>query len=83
MGGTGPTAGGGWRLGSTIALGSGVAEAGPLRAGADVLRIVILGKGGQGGLPHEAVDAIAGSGQVLWARQTMVSRNVDPSALPL
>ena len=36
------------------------------------------GRGGHGALPHETVDAIAVTGQVLSALQTIVSRNVDP-----
>lgn len=73
-----PAAAFGLHLWNTIPLGRVVAQAGPLMAAADVLRIVIYGKGGHGALPHEAVDAIAVSGQVLSALQTIVSRNVDP-----
>jgi len=47
-------------------------------ASADILRIHIHGRGGHGALPHEAVDAIAVTGQVLSALQTIVSRNVNP-----
>ncbi len=73
-----PAAAFGLHLWNTMPLGRAVAEAGPIMAAADVLRIVIYGRGGHGALPHEAVDAIAVTGQVLSALQTIVSRNVNP-----
>lgn len=73
-----PAAAFGLHLWNTMPLGRVVAQAGPIMAASDVLRIVIQGKGGHGALPHEAVDAIAVTGQVLSALQTIVSRNVDP-----
>ena len=59
-------------------MGRVMAQAGPLMAAADVLRITVRGKGGHGAHPHETVDAVAVTGQVLSALQTIVSRNVDP-----
>ena len=47
-------------------------------AAADVLRITVRGRGGHGGQPHETIDAIAVTGQVLTALQTIISRNVNP-----
>jgi amidohydrolase len=73
-----PAAAFGLHLWNTMPLGRVVAQGGAIMAAADVLRIVIYGKGGHGALPHEAVDAIAVTGQVLSALQTIVSRNVDP-----
>lgn len=73
-----PAAAFGLHLWNTMPLGRVVAQAGPVMAAADVLRIMIHGRGGHGALPHEAVDAIAVTGQVLSALQTIVSRNVDP-----
>ncbi len=73
-----PAAAFGLHLWNTMPLGRVVAQAGPIMAAADVLKITIRGKGGHGALPHEAVDAIAVAGQVLSALQTIVSRNVDP-----
>jgi len=61
-----------------MSVGRVSAQAGPIMAAADVLRIIVRGLGGHGAQPHEAVDAIAVSGQVLSALQTIVSRNVDP-----
>lgn len=73
-----PDAAFGIHLWNTIPLGRVVAQAGPLMAAADIVRIILRGRGGHGALPHEAVDAIAVAGQVLSALQTIVSRNVDP-----
>ena len=73
-----PAAAFGLHLWNTMPLGRVTAQAGPLMAASDVLRIVIHGRGGHGALPHEAVDAIAVTGQVLSALQTIVSRNVNP-----
>ena len=73
-----PDAAFGLHLWNSMPLGRVCAQAGPLMASADILRIHIRGRGGHGALPHEAVDAIAVTGQVLSALQTIVSRNVDP-----
>ena len=73
-----PTAAFGLHLWNTLPMGRVVAQAGPLMAAADILRIIVRGRGGHGGQPHETVDAIAVTGQVLSALQTIVSRNVDP-----
>lgn len=73
-----PDAAFGLHLWNSHPLGQVMAQAGPLMAASDVIRIVIRGKGGHGALPHEAVDAVAVAGQVLSALQTIVSRNVDP-----
>lgn len=68
----------GLHLWNSLPAGRVVAQAGPLMAAADVLRITVRGRGGHGGQPHETIDAIAVTGQVLTALQTIVSRNVNP-----
>ncbi len=68
----------GLHLWNTLPAGRVIVQAGPFMAAADVLRIVVRGRGGHGGLPHETIDAIAVTGQVLTALQTIVSRNVNP-----
>jgi amidohydrolase len=73
-----PDAAFGLHLWNTMPLGRVCAQAGPLLAAADVIHITVRGQGGHGALPHEAVDAIAVTGQILSALQTIVSRNVDP-----
>jgi amidohydrolase len=73
-----PAAAFGLHLWNTMPMGRVCAQAGPMMAAADVLEITVRGRGGHGALPHEAVDAIAVTGQILSALQTIVSRNVDP-----
>jgi amidohydrolase len=73
-----PDAAFGLHLWNAMPVGRVTAQAGPLMASADTLRIIVRGRGGHGALPHETVDAVAVTGQVLSALQTIVSRNVDP-----
>jgi amidohydrolase len=49
-------------------------------AAAAMLQITIRGKGGHGGMPHRAIDAIVVAAHVVTALQTVVSRSVDPFA---
>jgi amidohydrolase len=73
-----PAAAFGLHLWNAMPVGRVGAQAGPMMAAADLVQIVVRGRGGHGALPHEAVDAIAVTGQILSALQTIVSRNVDP-----
>jgi amidohydrolase len=57
----------------SIAVTKGVAF-----ASADSIAIKIIGKGGHAARPHEAVDAITVSAQVISALQHVASRLVDP-----
>jgi amidohydrolase len=62
----------------------------PLRAGrvavtpgvlfgsADEFGITIRGRGGHGGLPHDAIDPVVAAAQVVLALQTIVSRETSP-----
>lgn len=50
---------------------------GPFLAAPDTFRIRIIGKGGHGSAPHEAVDPIFVSAQVITALQGVTSRMVD------
>jgi amidohydrolase len=76
--GTAPEAAYGLHLWNSLAVGRVCIQPGPLMSAADTLRIVVRGRGGHGALPHETVDAIAVTGQILSALQTIISRNVDP-----
>ncbi|HZG54948.1 amidohydrolase [Paenibacillus sp.] len=51
---------------------------GPLMAASDEFTIRIFGKGGHGGLPHQAIDAVAIGSHLVVNLQTIVSRNTDP-----
>jgi amidohydrolase len=52
---------------------------GPLMAAADEFTIHIKGKGGHGGLPHQAVDSVLIASHFVVNVQSVVSRNVDPT----
>lgn len=45
---------------------------------ADQFQIEIHGKGGHGGLPHQAVDSVVVASQIVCQLQTIVSRQIDP-----
>ncbi|MDQ8733470.1 M20 family metallopeptidase [Paenibacillus sp. LHD-38] len=51
---------------------------GPFMAAADEFVIDIIGRGGHGGLPHQAVDAILIGTDLVQSVQSIVSRNVNP-----
>jgi amidohydrolase len=53
-------------------------KAGPLMAAADEFVLEITGKGGHGGLPHQAVDSILVGTQLVQSVQSIVSRSVNP-----
>ena len=62
-----------------FAVGTVVAEAGPLAASADTFQIELIGSGAHAARPHEAADPIVGAGALIGALQTIVSRRLDPS----
>ncbi|MCC5911001.1 MAG: amidohydrolase [Clostridiaceae bacterium] len=49
-----------------------------MNASSDTIKITIKGESTHGAYPHAGIDAIAVTGQVITALQTIVSRNVDP-----
>lgn len=53
-------------------------RAGPIMASSDTVRIKIEGKGGHGGLPHNAIDPVLVAGHIITAIQSIVARNVKP-----
>lgn len=55
--------------------------AGPMMASPDHFDIEIIGHGGHGGYPHQAIDAIAIGAQVVSNLQHIVSRNINPTDL--
>jgi amidohydrolase len=62
-----------------FAVGTVVAEAGPLAASADTFQVELVGSGAHAARPHEARDPIVGAGALIGALQTIVSRRLDPS----
>lgn len=65
-------------LWATDPLGTVHTRAGDLMAGADRFELTINGKGGHGGFPHEAKDALVIGAEIVTALQTIISRKVDP-----
>jgi amidohydrolase len=51
---------------------------GAVMAAADKWTCTVQGKGGHGALPHQTVDPIVATAQIVTALQTIVSRNVSP-----
>lgn len=53
-------------------------RSGPLMASADEIYITVLGRGGHGAKPHNAVDPIVISAQIIVELQMVISRMKDP-----
>jgi len=51
---------------------------GAVMAAADKWTCIVRGKGGHGALPHQTIDPIVATAQIITALQTVVSRNVSP-----
>ncbi len=68
----------GVHLWTPLAHGLIASKAGPFMSAADEFVIDIIGRGGHGGLPHQAVDAIMIGSTLVQAVQSIVSRNVNP-----
>lgn len=51
---------------------------GQMMAAVDEFILTIIGEGGHGATPHQGIDAIAVSGEVISALQHIVSRKTDP-----
>lgn len=68
----------GLHLWNNLPLGTVGVRSGPLMAAVELFRCKILGKGGHGAMPHQTIDAVVVSAQVVNALQTIVARNVNP-----
>ena len=53
-------------------------SAGPIMAGADLLEIILHGKGGHGAIPNQTRDPVVASAHLITALQSIIARNVDP-----
>lgn len=51
---------------------------GPMMASPDIFNIKVIGKGGHGAVPQEAIDPIVITCQIVNALQTIVSRKINP-----
>ncbi len=63
---------------SAIPVGRVGVKEGPFMAQADSFDLTITGISGHGARPHDGVDAIVTSAQVIQALQTIASRKIDP-----
>ncbi|MBM1171174.1 M20 aminoacylase family protein [Microvirga arabica] len=61
-----------------IPVGQFAIRAGAMMAAADRFTITIEGKGGHAARPHDCIDPVVISAQVITALQTIASRNADP-----
>jgi len=51
---------------------------GPVMAAPDELRVTVIGQGGHGAWPHQTVDPVVTTAQIVTLLQQVVARNVDP-----
>ena len=51
---------------------------GPLMAGAEIFNIRIIGQGGHGAIPDQAIDPVVAAAHLITSLQTITSRNVSP-----
>lgn len=61
-----------------VPLGQFAIRPGPFFAATDQFDITIEGKGGHAAKPHETVDSVVVTANIIMSLQTIVSRNVDP-----
>lgn len=68
----------GQHLMSPIPTGIMAVTSGPIQASSDEFTIIVQGKGGHGAMPHETVDPIMVSTDIISGLRSIVARNVDP-----
>jgi amidohydrolase len=68
----------GLHLWNNLPLGTMGVRTGAMMAATELFHCTIQGKGGHGAIPHQTVDSIVVSAQVINALQTVVARNIDP-----
>jgi hippurate hydrolase len=70
----------GGHVDSHFEVGQVVAQPGPMGASTDSFEITLKGAATHGARPHEGIDPIVGSGALIMALQTIVSRKINPAA---
>jgi amidohydrolase len=68
----------GLHLWNNLPLGQIGVRSGALMAAVELFRCTILGRGGHGAMPHQTIDSVLVSAQIVSALQTIVARNVNP-----
>lgn len=51
---------------------------GPVMSASETFHVQIMGKGGHGGKPHEAIDPIVATAAIINSLQTVISREIHP-----
>ncbi|MCZ8511398.1 amidohydrolase [Paenibacillus filicis] len=69
----------GIHLWTPFETGTAYCKSGPLMAAADEFVIDLKGRGGHGGLPHNTIDSVFVSSQLVVNLQSIVSRSTDPT----
>ncbi|GAA2665065.1 MULTISPECIES: M20 family metallopeptidase [Actinosynnema] len=62
---------------ATVTSGVVLTRPGPMMASADTFRVLVRGRGGHGGMPHDALDPVPAAAAMVGALQTMVARRVS------
>ncbi|MFH1560128.1 MAG: amidohydrolase [Chloroflexota bacterium] len=68
----------GFHIWNALPVGQIGVKPGAIFASVDELLLVVKGRGGHGAMPHQAVDPVTMSAQVITALQTLVSREKHP-----
>ena len=68
----------GLHLWNNLPLGMIGVRSGALMAAVEIFNCTIFGKGGHGALPHQTIDSVVVSAQIINALQTIVARNINP-----
>ncbi|MCA9893727.1 MAG: amidohydrolase [Anaerolineae bacterium] len=68
----------GLHLWNELPIGQVALDGGPVMAAVSDFEIIIEGKGGHAGIPHEAIDPVICAAHIVTAFQTIVSRTVSP-----
>lgn len=68
----------GLHLWNNLPLGTLGVRSGPLMAAVELFRCKIIGKGGHGAMPHQTIDSVVVSAQIVNALQTVVARSLNP-----
>ncbi|MEM8777355.1 MAG: M20 family metallopeptidase [Cyanobacteria bacterium P01_G01_bin.49] len=68
----------GLHLWNNLPLGTIGVRSGPLMAAVECFHLDIFGKGGHGAMPHQTVDSVVVSSQIVNALQSIVARNINP-----
>jgi amidohydrolase len=63
-----------------LPAGNVAVRSGPAMTSADKLELSVTGRGGHGANPHQAIDPVVASAQIITALQTLVSRETPPLA---